>query len=173
MRRPAATRLRAWFLRTFRGRSSQDAAATWQDALVSAGPVESYDVAGLSVEVIPQGIKASGVNQPSMVYRVTITERSGSRTWTSSYGFEPGGASARQAAEAALGELYLVYREPERWREEWTEGMSEDEAEAMLDGTVARADLKAAQWVGPRLAELRERRPSERPGWLEGVGPNP
>ena len=151
------TRVRAWLLRTFRGRSATE--ASWGDAEpVSAGAPETFRVGGLVVDVVPRGLKAAGDNPAAIVYNVRVGLATDPRAWASSYGFPPRQASARRAADAALDELDEVARDPDAWIRRVTDGMSEEEAEAMEDSPGVRLDLRAAEWVGPELERLREQR---------------
>jgi hypothetical protein len=162
------TRLRARLLRTFRGRSAADAA--WLDELpTSAGAPETFALGGLVVTVTPRGLKAAGANAPSMVYEVGVSLAAGPGRWASRYGLEPRQASVRRAAEAALDELDEVAADPAAWTARVTAGMSEDEAEAMLDSPSVVSDLEAAGWVGPYLRGLRERRRTTG-AWLGAPG---
>ncbi|MEA2684365.1 MAG: hypothetical protein QOK05_2693 [Chloroflexota bacterium] len=151
------TRLRAWLLRTFRGRAARD--STWADeAPVTAGAPEAFDLGALRLQVNPTGLKAAGGNPPSIVYEVKISRSDDPRAWSSRYGFPPREASARRAADAALDELDEVWRDHDRWLARVTDGMSEDEVEAMEDSPAVRLDRRAAEWVGPELDPLREAR---------------
>lgn len=164
----ATTRLKAWFLRTFKGRSAGDTA--WSDELpVSAGAPESLQVANLVLEVTPTGLKAAGINQPSVVYEVRVTRAGDSRAWSSRYGLAPREASARRAADHALDELDEIWRDRAAWLARVTAGMSDDEVEAMEDSPSVQQDGRAAEWIGPELDALRAGR--QRDGtWL---GPRP
>lgn len=160
------TRLRAWLLRTFRGRSAAEAG--WTDDLpVSAGPPRSFVLSDLRIDVTPKGLKSAGANDPSMVYEVRVGRASDPRAWSSSYGFPPRDASARRAADAALDELAEIALDRDRWWQRVTEGMSEEEAEAMEDSPATRLDQRAAEWVGPELEPWREQR-SATGSWLPG-----
>lgn len=151
------TRLRARLLRTFRGRRARE--ADWDEELpVSAGPPQSLAIGVLRLRVTPSGLKAAGINPPSIVYEVTISRDDDPRTWSSRYGFAPREASARRAADAALDELDEVWRDHDRWLARVTYGMSEDEVEAMEDSPAVKLDRRAAQWIGPELESLRDRR---------------
>ena len=164
------TRLRAWFLRTFRGRSAADAA--WADeAPVSAGPPRAFDLGELRLNVTPRGLKSAGINLPSIVYEVRVSRATDPRAWSSSYGFPPRASSARSAADAALDELAEIATDRDRWWQRVTEGMTEEEAEAMEDSPSVRLDQKAAEWVAPGLAPWRERRAATG-SWLppDGTG---
>lgn len=162
---PLQTRLRAWFLRTFRGRSSADAG--WADQLpVSAGPPRAFSVGDLVLDVTPRGLKSAGINPPSIVYDVRVSRASGARSWSSSYGFPPREAAASLAADAALDELAEIAGNREQWWRRVTEGMTEDEIEAMEDNPSVRQDLRAAEWVAPELEPRRERRAAAG-SWLE------
>jgi len=159
------TRLRARLLRRFRGRSAAD--ATWdEDPPVSAGAPESFQVGGLVVDVTPKGLKAAGINKASIVYTVRLGLSADPRGWSSGYGFPPREASARRAANAALDELDEVARDPEAWLRRVTDGMTEEEAEAMEDSPGVVLDRRAAAWVGPELERLRPRR-RDSGSWLE------
>ena len=166
---PLQTRLRAWLLRTFRGRSAADAGWT-DEAPVSAGPPRAFDLGELRLEVTPRGLKSAGINAPSIVYDVRISRRSDARAWSSSYGFPPREAAAGRAADAALDELFEIAGNREQWWRRVTEGMTEDEAEAMEDSPSVRQDLKAAEWVAADLEPRRERRAATG-SWLESGEP--
>lgn len=154
------TRLRARLLRTFRGRPAGQ--TEWVDELpVSAGPPQSFAIGVLRLRVRPTGLKAAGINPPSIVYEVTITRDDDPRTWSSRYGFAPREASARRAADAALDELDEVCRDRVGWLARVTDGMSEDEVEAMEDSPAVKLDRRAAAWIGPELELLRDRRRAE------------
>jgi len=149
-----ATRLRARLLRTFRGRSAADAG--WaEEEPVSAGAPESFEVGRLVIDVTPRGLKAAGINRPSIVYVVRVGLPAEGRAWSSSYGFPPRQASARRAADAALDELDEVARDPRAWLRRVTDGMTEDEAEAMIESPGVEQDRTAAEWFGPELAPRR------------------
>ncbi|GAC1332228.1 MAG: hypothetical protein NVSMB17_11090 [Candidatus Dormibacteria bacterium] len=163
-----ATRLRARLLRAFKGRSAEDAA--WGGEVASAGAAESFEVGGLVVEVAPRGLKAAGDNPPAIVYTVTIHYPDGSLPWSSSYGFPPRQASAREAANAALDELDEIARDRAAWLRRVTEGMSVEEAEAMEDSPGVVKDLAAAGRVGPRLEPLRGGRAASG-GWVHVGAP--
>jgi hypothetical protein len=153
----ASTRLRAWFLRTFRGRSA--GAAAWTEELpVSAGAPESFEIGRLRIDVTPTGLKSAGINKPSVVFDVRVSRDEGSQNWSSRYGLTPRQASARGAADHALDELDEIWRDRAGWRARVTEGMSDDEVEAMEDSPSFQADARAAEWVGPELEPLRDRR---------------
>ena len=124
---------------------------------VSAGAPESFQVGDLVIDVTPRGLKAAGINQPSIMYVVRVALPSGGRTWTSSYGFPPREATARRAAEAALDELDEAAREPATWWRRVTEGMTPEEVEAMEDSPGVEQDRAAAAWVAPSLEALRAR----------------
>jgi hypothetical protein len=134
----------------------------WAEELpVSAGAQESFAVGVLRVEVTPTGLKAAGINRPSVVYQVRITREDDPRTWSSRYGFPPREAAARRAADAALDELDEVWRDHDRWLARVTDGMSEDEVEAIEDSPAVKLDRRAAEWIGPQLEPLRDRRQAE------------
>ncbi|MEA2646851.1 MAG: hypothetical protein QOE92_1934 [Chloroflexota bacterium] len=152
-----STRARAWFLRTFRGRSREDAA--WdREAEAVSSPPESFALGDLRIDALPRGIKAAGANPASAVYEVVIALEGDPRKWSSRYGLPPADNSARAAVEIALDELDQAWRDPGGWREQALAGMSEDEREAMEDSPMFRLDLRAAEWVGPHLDRVRESR---------------
>ena len=152
-----STRARAWALRTFKGRSPADAG--WEDESTwVSSPPQTFRVGALVVDATPVGVKAAGVNRPSAVYEVSIRVDGRSEAWSSRYGLPASDNSARQAAETALDELDQMWRDPDGWRRQVIEGMSEDEAEAMEDSPSMRGDIKAARWVGPELDAARPRR---------------
>lgn len=124
----------------------------------SAGAPESFQLGDLVIDVTPRGLKAAGINRPSIVYVVRVALASNARTWTSSYGFPPREASARRAADAALDELDEAANNPDAWWRRVTEGMTPDEVEAMEDSPAVEQDRSAAAWVGPLLEAARPRR---------------
>ncbi|MGI8609874.1 MAG: hypothetical protein ACR2MY_11700 [Candidatus Dormibacteria bacterium] len=162
---PLRTRLRAWLLRTFRGRSPRDAAWS-EESPVSARPPQSFVLGALRIDVNPRGLKAAGNNRPSIVYEVRIFLASDPRAWSSSYGFPPREGSARTAADAALDELAEIALDRDHWWQRVTAGMTEDEAEAMEDNPSIILDQRSAEWVGPELKPWRDRR-SDTGSWLE------
>jgi hypothetical protein len=141
-------------LRTFKGRSREDAAWEDQSTWVSAPP-ETFHLGRLEIAATPVGVKAAGANPPSAVYEVRITVSAEARSWSSRYGLPPGGNSARLAAESALDELDQLWRDPDGWKGQALAGMSEDEIEAMEDSPSMRSDVKAAGWIGPELDAVR------------------
>jgi hypothetical protein len=164
--RPRATRLRAWFLRTFAGRTAEQAG--WdREPVVAAGPARRLTLGALTLDVVPVGLRAAGANPRSVVYKVTLTAEGSPplrigggqpRAWSSSYGFPPAEAGALHAAEAALDELWQAHSDFDAWVAQVTAGMSEAEAEAMLDSPAVRLDAGAAAWVGPLLEPHRANR---------------
>src|SRR5258708_18365839 len=110
-----ATRARAWALRTFRGRSQEDAA--WEDESTwVSSPPETFEVGALVVDARPLGVKAAGANPPSAVYQVSIHIEARSATSSSRYRLPATDNSAGQAPQAALHELDQVWRDPQGWR---------------------------------------------------------
>src|SRR5207248_158820 len=99
-------------------------------------------------EVQPRGLKSAGTNRPATVFEVRVSRDSGSRGWSSSYGFPPREASARIAADAALDELCEIVLDRASWWRRVTAGMTEDEVEAMRDSPAVEGDERAAEWVG-------------------------
>src|SRR5258708_7972656 len=164
-----SARVRDWALRTFKGRSQEEAA--WEDETQwVSSPPESYMVGALVVDATPLGVRAAGANRPSAVYQVSIRVDGRSGTWSSRYGLPATDNSARQAAETALDELDQLWRDPQGWRSQVLAGMSEDEVEAMEESPSMRRDLEAAKWVGPELDAVRRRRESSG-SWLEAPLP--
>ena len=163
-----STRSRAWFLRTFKGRSAADAGWDDESTWVSSPPA-SFTLGRLEVAARPLGVKSAGGNPPSAVYDVTVSLAGGSRQWSSRYGLPATDNSARQAAEAALDEVDDIWRRPDAWRARALEGMSADEVEAMEDSPSMQHDLDAARWMGPELDAVRETT-RDRGAWL-GAGP--
>jgi hypothetical protein len=161
------TRARAWLLRTFKGRSKEDAAWDDESTWVSSPPL-SFRLGTLEIASTPMGVKAAGANRPSAVYEVRITNAGDSRTWSSRYGLPATDNSARQAAESALDELDQLWRDPEGWKSQALSGMSEDEVEAMEDSPSMRLDLRAAKWVGPELDAVRAGTRDRSGAWLPG-----
>jgi hypothetical protein len=152
-----ATRLRAWFLRTFKGRSAKDAG--WSEELpTGGGPPQAFILGALRIDVVPRGPRSAGAVPPALVYEVSITRVDDPRTWSSRYGFPPQAASARLAADAALDELDEIFHDPAGWRSRVTEGMTEAEAEAMEDSPAVRLDVKSAAWIGVELTGRRDQR---------------
>jgi hypothetical protein len=152
-----STRVRAWALRTFKGRTQAEAA--WEDESTwVSSPPQTFEVGALVVAASPLGVKAAGANRPSAVYQVTIHVEGRSAKWSSRYGLPATDNSARQAAEAALDELDQLWRDPDGWRRQVLDGMSEDEVEAMEDSPSMRLDLQASRWVGPQLDAVRGQR---------------
>ena len=156
---PLQTRLRAWYLRTFKGRSTNEAGWT-EEAPLTAGPPRSFELGELRLDVNPRGLKSAGANPRSMVYRVQVSGASRPQSWSSSYGFEPREGSARIAADTALDELAEIAWDRGTWWRRVTAGMSEEEAAAMEDSPAGQLDQRAADWVGPELEPWRERRAS-------------
>src|SRR5258708_40073926 len=77
-----ATRARAWALRTFRGRSQEDAA--WEDESTwVSSPPETFEVGALVVDARPLGVKAAGANRPSALYQGSIHLQARSATRSS------------------------------------------------------------------------------------------
>jgi hypothetical protein len=161
------TRTRAWLLRTFKGRTREEAAWEDESSWVSSPP-ETFRLGRLEVAATPRGIKAAGANPPSAVYEVTITLAGEARSWSSRYGLPATDNSARQAAESALDELDQMWRDPEGWRRQALAGMSEDEIEAMEESSSMPSDLKAAQWIGPELDAVRAQARAGG-GWLRAA----
>lgn len=125
---------------------------------VSAGAPEAFEVGILRLQVTPTGLKAAGINPPTVVYEVRIGRSDDARAWSSRYGFPPREASARRAADAALDELDEAWRDHDRWLGRVTAGMSEDEVEAMEDSPAVKLDRRAAEWAGPELDPRRAAR---------------
>jgi len=160
------TRLRAWLLRTFAGRTAAESG--WDEpAMPAVARSGTFRVGELTVTASSLGVRATGINRPSIVYEVRVTREGDARSWSSKYGLDPKDDSPEAAAEMALNELDQIWRDREGWAAQATEGMSEDEAEAMLDSPILGRDLRAADWIGPQLDELRPGRES-RGGWLPG-----
>lgn len=133
---------------------------------MSAGPPRTYHLGDLVLDVTPKGLKSAGINAPSMVYGVHITRASDPRAWSSTYGFPARVGSAGKAADAALDELAEIALDREQWWRRVTDGMTDDEAEAMEDSPSVRLDQRAAEWVGPELEPWRGRREATG-SWLE------
>lgn len=160
-----STRARAWFLRTFKGRSAADAG--WEEEPVAvSSPPHTFAVGELEVAATPKGIRAAGRNPASAVYEVKVTLPGDSRSWASRYGLPAAQNSAAAAAEIALDELDQIWRDPEGWKATALEGMSEDEVEAMEDSPIVRLDFKAAQWIGPYLDAVRPATKDAKGSWL-------
>jgi hypothetical protein len=161
-----STRARAWFLRTFKGRSQADAG--WEDQPPGAvsSPPQSFTIGELRVGAIPKGIKAAGANPPSAIYEVRVSVEGDSHAWSSSYGLPARDNSAAAAVEVALDELDQIWRDPEGWKAAALSGMSEDEVEAMEDNPTVRLDFKAAEWIGPCLDAIRDATKGARGRWV-------
>jgi hypothetical protein len=160
------TRTRAWFLRTFKGRSRAEAG--WQEEEVAAvsSPPQTFSLGELTVQATPKGIRAAGQNPASAVYEVRITVSGDSRSWASRYGLPPQENSAAAVAEIALDELDQIWRDPNAWKAQALEGMTDDEVEAMEDSPMLRLDFKAAQWIGPYLDAVRPATKSSTGRWF-------
>ena len=149
------TRLRAWFLRTFAGRRQEE--TSWTEALPEVtAKRETFALGELTVTAVSHGLRASGINQPSVVYEVSVRTDEPPRAWSSKYGLEVQEESPSRAAQIALGELHLIWSDANGWRSQTFAGMNEDEREAMEDNPDVQADIRAASWVGPAL---------DRAGW--------
>ena len=160
-----STRTRAWLLRTFKGRSKEDAA--WEDESTwVSSPPQTFLLGSLEIAATPIGVKASGANRPSAVYEVRVNIAGDSRSWSSRYGLPATDNSARLAAESALDELDQLWRDPEGWKRQALAGMSEDEVEAMEDNPTVRLDFKAAEWIGPCLDAIRDATKGARGRWV-------
>jgi hypothetical protein len=160
-----STNSRAWFLRTFKGRSREDAGWDDESTWVSSPP-ESFTLGGLTIAARPLGVKAAGSNRPSAVYEVRISLPGDSRSWSSRYGLPATDNSARLAAEVALDEIDELWREPGAWRARALEGMSQDEVEAMEDSPSMQHDLEGARWIGPQLDAVRAATRDHAGAWL-------
>jgi hypothetical protein len=161
-----STRARAWFLRTFRGRSR--AAAGWTDTPAGAvsSPPQTFSLGDLTVAATPKGIKAAGANPASAVWEVRVSAAGDARTWASSYGLPAHDNSAAAAAEIALDEVDQIWRDPDGWRAAVVAGLSEDEVEAVEDSPTFRLDSKAARWIGPHLDGVRDATKTATGRWL-------
>lgn len=159
------TRSRAWLLRTFRGRSKEEAA--WEDESTwVSSPPQTFVLGSLEIAATPMGVKAAGANRPSAVYEVRVGIAGDTRSWSSRYGLPATDNSARQAAESALDELDQLWRDPEGWKSQALARMSEDEVEAMEDSPSMSSDLKAAKWIGPELDLVRSDSRDATGAWL-------
>ncbi|MGB2940079.1 MAG: hypothetical protein WBD38_07270 [Candidatus Dormiibacterota bacterium] len=167
MSRPSLpTRARAWFLRTFKGRSRSEAGWTDEPAGAVSAPPQTFVLGDLQIEATPKGIKAAGPNPASAVWEVRVTAAGDARTWASRYGLPARDNSAPAAADAALDELDQIWRDPDGWKAVALAGMSEDEVEAMEDSPMMRLDFKAAQWIGPFLDAVRSHTKEETGYWV-------
>lgn len=160
-----STRARAWLLRTFKGRSPEDAAWEEESTWVSSPP-QTFLLGSLEIAATPMGVKASGANRPSAVYEVRVKITGDSRSWSSRYGLPATDNSARMAAESALDELDQLWRDPEGWKRQALAGMSEDEVEAIEDSPATRLDMRAAKWIGPELDAVRGQTRDRTGAWL-------
>lgn len=167
------TRARAWFLRTFRGRSREDAAWEEEAAVAISSPPGSFRVGDLRVDATPKGIRAAGRNPASAIFEVSVRVEGDSRGWSSRYGLPPGHNSAAAATEIALDELDEIWRDPEGYKATALAGMSEDEVEAMEDSPMLRLDFKAAQWIGPFLDAARDATKGATGGWVSSPASPP
>ncbi len=159
------TRARARLLRTFKGRSKEDAA--WEDESTwVSSPPQTFTLGSLEISATPKGVKSAGTNRPSAVYEVRVSIAGDSRSWSSRYGLPATDNSARHAAESAIDELDQLWRDPEGWKRQALAGMSEDEVEAMEDAPAMQADLKAARWIGPELDAVRAKTRDRVGAWL-------
>jgi hypothetical protein len=164
--------MRAWLLRTFRGRPKSSAAWEADPPPLQSAPRASFVLGGLQLTAVLTGLKATGINHPAAVYEVEIVGES-RRRWSSRYGLAPAMASPAAAAEHALDELDLIWRERARWQAAVTAGMSEDEVEAMLASPTVEADIAAAAWVGPELDAVRASTRDVAGRWLVSPPRNP
>jgi hypothetical protein len=163
-----STRARAWFLRTFKGRSRSDAGWTDTPAGAVSAPPRTFSLGDLTVTATPKGIKAAGSNPSSAVWEVRVVAAGDARTWASSYGLPAHDNSAAAAAEIALDEVDQIWREPDGWRAQALADLSEDEVEAIEDSPMFRLDFKAAQWIGPHLDAVRDDTKAVMGRWLPG-----
>lgn len=121
----------------------------------AAAPVR-FRAGGLLVTVTCQGSRSARGRRAQVVHLVSVEAADGGPGWTARYGFEVGDHDPRRAAAAALDELERAAGDANAWRQEWTEGMSEREAEALLGGPDLRGTAPAAAWAGPLLAAARD-----------------
>ena len=128
----------------------------------------TFQVGELTVTASSLGVRATGINQPSIVYEVQITRIGDSRRWSSKYGLGLDQDSPELAANMALDELDQIWRDRDGWAAQATKGMSEEETEAMLDSPMLGRDLRGADWIGPGLDDLRPGRES-RGSWVEAA----
>ena len=105
-------------------------------------------------EVLAAGKHRSGPVTARAVYLVAITGAGGGQEWESRYGLPVANHSHRAAVDAALDELLAAWRDPAAWRGAVVEGMSEREAEAILESPALGRDAGAAAWIGPELEAL-------------------
>lgn len=162
-----STRIRAWFLRTFKGRSRSEAAWSDEPVGVVSAPPQTFVLGDLQIEATPKGIKAAGPNPASAVWEVRVTADGDARAWASRYGLPARDNSAGAATEAALDELDQIWRDPDGWKAVALAGMSEDEVEAMEDSPMMQLDFKAAQWIGPHLDAVRAATKDAGGRWLK------
>jgi hypothetical protein len=161
------TRFRARLLKTFKGRTREEAG--WEDESTwVSSPAETFSLGRLEIAVTPRGVKAAGSNPPSAVYEVGITIAGDQRSWSSKYGLPAADNSARQAGELALDDIDEAWREPEAWKARALAGMTADEAEAMEDSPAMRHDLASARWIGPELDVVRPDTRGRAGRWLSG-----
>jgi hypothetical protein len=161
------TRVRARLLKTFKGRTREEAGWEDESSWVSS-PAETFSLGRLEVAVTPRGVKAAGGNPPSAVYEVRVAIAGDPRSWHSKYGLPATANSARQAGEVALEDIDEAWREPNSWKARAVAGMSADEVEAMEDSPAMRLDLESARWIGPELDAVRPGTKDRTGSWLSG-----
>lgn len=134
--------------------------------VVPEAPPQRYRCGGLEV-VVTRLASAPLLGRPvRLVYRVEVATSDG-RSWIGRIGFPLDHGSERRAAEAALLDLERLWRDPRGWEAEWTAGLNEREADALLGAASVAADRLAAAWIGPAVAAARAASWS----WLEEVSP--
>jgi hypothetical protein len=159
------TRVRAHLLRTFKGRTREEAGWEDESTWVSSPPA-TFSVGRLEIAVSPRGVKAAGGNPPSAVYEVRVAMAGDPRSWTSKYGLPATDNSARQAGEIALADIDEAWREPDAWKARALAGMTAEEIEAMVDSPAMRLDLESARWIGPELDAVRPQTRARNGSWL-------
>ena len=111
-------------------------------------------IGGLRLSVLCEGLRNPLGRSPRAVYLVAITAAGGGQEWESRYGLPVANHSHRAAVDAALDELLAAWRDPAAWRGAVVDGMSEREAEAILESPALGRDAGAAAWIGPELEAL-------------------
>jgi hypothetical protein len=115
-------------------------------------------VGALRLAVLCEGLRNPLGTSPRAVYLVAITGAGSGHEWESRYGLPLSDHSHRRAVDAALDELLAAWRDPAAWRGAAVDGMSDREAEAILESPSLGRDAEAAAWIGPELEALETAR---------------
>jgi len=126
------------------------------EPVVPPAPPVRFRAGGLVVTVTCQGSRAAPGRAARVVHLVSVEPTPSGPAWTARYGFAVGDHDPARAAVAALDELERAAGDPDAWRRDWTAGMSEREAEALLGGPDLAATAPAAEWAAPLLAGARD-----------------